>query len=345
MRIDMKLTPQALMPDIRKVFEIAGDKIMRLDRRWKPQDGAPVFTVAGRYTARGWTEWTQGFQYGSALLAFEALDDAALLEIGRTNTMSRMAAHVTHAGVHDHGFNNISTYGNLRRLMLDGRIAKNEWELRFYELALAASGSVQALRWSTTLEGLGYVYSFNGPHSLFVDTIRSMRILAVAHQLGHTLRGENDQAISLLNRLIMHGLSTAKYNIYYGVARDFYDIPASRGRTCHEAIFNRNDGRFRCPSSQQGYSPFSTWTRGLAWAMLGFSEQLEFLRTLADADFGGGAIPTRQEIMTTFERAARATCDFYIDHAALDGICYWDTGAPGMALLGDYRARTADPWK
>jgi unsaturated chondroitin disaccharide hydrolase len=50
----------------------------------------------------------------------------------------------------------------------------------------------------------------------------------------------------------------------------------------HEAVFNTASGVFRCPNSQQGYSPFSTWTRGLAWAICGFAEQLEFLRTLTD---------------------------------------------------------------
>ena len=34
-----------------------------------------------------------------------------------------MASHLTHVGVHDHGFNNVSTYGNLWRLMREGRIA------------------------------------------------------------------------------------------------------------------------------------------------------------------------------------------------------------------------------
>ena len=34
---------------------------------------------------------------------------------------------------------------------------------------------MQAARWSRTAEGGGYIYSFNGPHSLFVDTIRSLR--------------------------------------------------------------------------------------------------------------------------------------------------------------------------
>ena len=40
-----------------------------------------------------------------------------------------------------------------------------------------------------------------------------------------------------------------------------------------------------------------------------------------------------------------ATCDFYIDHAAAaDGVPYWDTGAPGLAALGDWGSRPADPF-
>ena len=34
-----------------------------------------------------------------------------------------------------------------------------------------------------------------------------------------------------------------------------------------DLVFNVNDGNFRCPNSQQGYTGFSTWTRGLAWAI------------------------------------------------------------------------------
>jgi hypothetical protein len=37
-------------------------------------------------------------------------------------------------------------------------------------------------------------------------------------------------------------------------------------------------------------------------------------------------------------------CDFYIENTAADGIPYWDTGAPDLHKLGDWRARPADPW-
>ena len=199
-----------------------------------------MFTVEGKYTAKGWTEWTQGFQYGSALLQYDATGDERFLKLGRERTLGVMAPHLTHVGVHDHGFNNVSTYGNLWRLMNEGRVAENAWERNFYELALKVSGAVQAARWSRTVDGTGYIYSFNGRQSLFVDTMRTCRALALAHQLGHTLMGEQDEKISLLTRLIEHATNTARFNIWYGEGRDAYDV---RGRTAHESIFNISNGQ------------------------------------------------------------------------------------------------------
>ena len=250
-----------------------------------------------------------------------------------------MASHVSHVGVHDHGFNNVSTYGNLLRLASEGRLDASEWERNFYRMALQASGAVQARRWTAIRGGGGYIYSFNGPHSLFVDTIRSLRALGVAHTLGHVLMDENDRKVSLLDRLLQHARATAGYSVYYGEGRDAYDV---RGRTAHESIFNVNDGNYRCPNSQQGYSPFSTWTRGLAWAMLGFPEQLEFVETLADGELE--ALGGREAIEGFLRKAALATCDFYIENTAADGIPYWDTGAPGLARMGDYLGRPAEPF-
>jgi hypothetical protein len=271
---DSRLTARKLLPKLHRLFELSAEKILSLEKTWNPASGTPVFTIKGRYSSRGWTEWTQGFQFGSALLQFDATGDRKFLKLGRRKTVELMASHVSHVGVHDHGFNNVSTYGNLWRLMREGKLPFSEPENDFYELALKISGAVQAARWTRTADGKGFIYSFNGPHSLFVDTIRSLRTLAVAHQLGHVLMGERDQKISLLERLLDHAGNTAHYSIFYGEGRDVYDV---RGRTAHECIFNTNDGNYRCPNSQQGFSPFSTWTRGLAWAILGFAEQLEFL--------------------------------------------------------------------
>ena len=339
MIIDFALSPGDLKSRLDRFWKLSGEKILGIESGYDPANGAPVFTVNGKYSTRGWTEWTQGFQYGSAVLQFEATGEDVFLRTGRENTLQKMAPHISHTGVHDHGFNNLSTYGNLHRLMKEGKIPRNDWEHSFYELALKASGAVQASRWSKTADGGGYIYSFNGPHSLFVDTIRSCRVLMVAHKLGHYLPGENDARISLFKRGIEHLLSTARYSVFYGEGRDIYDV---WGRTAHEAVFNTNDGNFRCPNSQQGYTGFSTWTRGLAWAMAGFAEELEFLDTIADAEFEG--IGSKKEIMEKLLKAAKATCDFYIANTPTDGIPFWDTGAPGLPQLGDYLDRPADPY-
>ncbi len=177
-------------------------------------------------------EWTQGFVYGSAILQYDATGDESFLTLGRDRTRERMAHHITHIGVHDHGFNNVSTYGNLLRLMVEGRIAFNQQEKDFYELALKCTGAVQAARWSRIANGEGYIYSFNGPHSLFADTIRSLRALAVSHQLGHVLMGERDARISLLERLIQHARTTSQFAVFFGEGRDYYD---ERGRVATRA--------------------------------------------------------------------------------------------------------------
>ena len=340
MRIDNDLTEKSRAHAARSVFDHAAVKIRAMDVRWEPSAGAPVYTVEGRYTSRGWTEWTQGFQFGAPLLVFDATGDASLLEMGRSRTLAHMALHLTHIGVHDHGFNNVSTYGNLLRLLDEGKYEGSDWERRYYQLALQSSGAVQAARWTPTSEGGGFIYSFNGPHSLFVDTMRTIRSLACAHRLGHSLLGENDRRISLLERLIQHCAATARYAVWYGEGRDIYD---QRGRTAHESIFNTNDGNYRCPGTQQGYSPFTTWTRGLAWAMLGFAEELEFLQTISDAELE--TLGGRASVEDMMRKAAEATCDFYIDEAtAADGVPYWDTGAPLLHRLGDWQAVDADPF-
>ena len=337
--INKKITSEDLLPAVNRVFELSGVKLEEYLNRWSPEDGTPVFTVKGSYTSRGWTEWTQGFLFGSAILQFDATNDESFLEQGRKGTVDYMASHVSHIGVHDHGFNNVSTYGNLLRLMNEGRLPEDEWEKNFYELALKLSGAIQAARWTKTGTDSGFIYSFNGPHSLFADTIRSLRALAIAHQLGHVLMGEKDRKISLLDRLVQHAKSTADYNVYFGEGRDGYDV---RGRVVHESIFNLNDGSYRCPSTQQGYSPFSTWTRGLAWIICGFAEQLEYLETLSSEEleaFGG-----KDVLIKRFLETATATSDFYLQNTPADGIPYWDTGAPGLAKMGDYLDRPSDPF-
>ncbi len=337
-KINSELKPSHLSQKLSRFWELSGTKINLIEKNYDVSKGSPVFTVAGKYSTRGWTEWTQGFQYGSSILQFDATGEQSFLEIGRRKTVEWMAPHVSHIGVHDHGFNNVSTYGNLLRLMKEGKTSFNEWEKDFYELALKVSGAVQASRWTVIKNG-GFIHSFNGAHSLFVDTIRSCRALTVSHSLGHVFQAEGDVKINLLERALQHMKATAEYSIYYGEGRDTYDI---WGRTAHESVFNVKDGNFRCPNTQQGYTGFTTWTRGLAWAMCGFAEELEWMETRSENELS--VLGGKDSIIGFMIKAAKATCDFYINQTPVDGIPYWDTGAPNLHLLNDYLDKPADPF-
>jgi len=126
-----------------------------------------------------------------------------------------MASHVSHIGVHDHGFNNVSTYGNLLRLMREHKIPQNDREQEFYELALKVSGAIQASRWTQLADGTGSsfvqrrAFALRGHHPLVPRAGRGA-------STGACLDGEQDRKISLLQRLIEHALNTARYSLYYG---------------------------------------------------------------------------------------------------------------------------------
>ncbi len=344
MKVAAQIDLYSLGTNIRKIILLAGEKSRLLAQRWKEGDGAPVFTVQGRYTSRGWTEWTQGFQFGIPLMVGGLLGEADLIEYAERMIVEKMPVHITHRGVHDHGFNNVSTFGMMLRLMAQGKIADEIWKRRYYELALRTSGATQASRWTALPDKLGYIYSFNGPHSLFADTIRSLRSLALAWQLGQELMEEQDTKVNLLSRLLAHAETTARWNVYHGTGRDRWD---ERGRVAHESLFNTVNGSYRAPSSQQGYSPFTTWTRGLAWIMLGFAEELEFIAELEPRTIASLDLPyfhSKEEVLARFEMVTREVCDYYLSHTPLDGIPYWDTGGPNLHLIEDALNRPADPF-
>ena len=69
--IDFDIKPKDLKGALEKFWQLSGDKIEAIEREYPQDKGSPVFTVNGKYDTRGWTEWTQGFQFGSSILQFD----------------------------------------------------------------------------------------------------------------------------------------------------------------------------------------------------------------------------------------------------------------------------------
>ncbi len=89
LRIDHTLTPEALLPRVERVFELSAGKIRAIADDFESAPGSPVFTVQGSYVGRDWTEWTEGFHYGSALLQYDATGEEWFLDWGRRKTVER----------------------------------------------------------------------------------------------------------------------------------------------------------------------------------------------------------------------------------------------------------------
>ncbi|HEY2720653.1 MAG TPA: glycosyl hydrolase, partial [Chitinophagaceae bacterium] len=85
--IKHELKPTVLIGKLNRFWELSGEKINLLEKNFDESKGSPVFTVNGRYTTKGWTEWTQGFQYGSAILQYDATGDKSFLESARKKTV------------------------------------------------------------------------------------------------------------------------------------------------------------------------------------------------------------------------------------------------------------------
>ena len=160
-----------------------------------------------------------------------------------------MAPHVSHIGVHDHGFNNVSTYGNLLAARARGPLRRGA-----VGSALLRAGAEGQRRDPGARAGHGFPAAGSSTRSTARTRCSSTRCARSARwrsptQLGHRLSDEQDAQISLLERLLQHARATAEFSVYYGRGRDTYDV---RGRVVHESMFNAANGSVPRPEHAAG---------------------------------------------------------------------------------------------
>ncbi len=292
-----KLDASMLKTRLERTIEFAETQLRRTSQVWTPERPAPVHTRDGKWyrPPRLWTDWTPGFYAGQMWILHELTGDAQWRREAERFSV-KLEARRFDRDVHDLGFIFLSTYRRWHDLLEEGEAAR----VRACDILVTAA-TVQSYRWNGAGED-GFIYSFNGPQSLFIDIMMNVRLLFWAYRHG---AGEE-----VYRRAVEHCRTSAKYL----VARDGRGIGEVNGSTAHEAIFNTESGRgeFRCLSTQQGYSPFTCWSRGLAWAIYGFA--------VAHESTGDDAF------LETAERCAR----FYLENTPEDGVPYWDYGAPNI---------------
>ena len=295
MRIPENIDEAGLRSQLERAFQFGVAQLDRMLARWPENKPAPIYTQNGIWTRPDymWTDWCPGFYAGMMWLAFEQTGEPKWRDAAERYTRA-LEPRKLDGDVHDLGFIFMSTADRWYRLLVDDD-STGKW----LKEILVTAGTVQSLRWKDTGED-HYIYSFHGPQSLFIDIMMNIRLLFRARELG---AGEE-----LFRKAVTHARTTEKYLVRKQGER----MMDREGMVIHEAIFNPVRGEFRNLSTQQGYSPFTCWARGLAWAIYGFTDTFLFT---GDRFF-----------LETAERCA----GYYLENTPDNGVPYWDYGAPGI---------------
>jgi unsaturated chondroitin disaccharide hydrolase len=242
-------------------------------------DYVPMYTVNGRWNQEGerWTHWCEGFYPGIFWLLHAHTGETFWREQAELYSKPLEPRRFDRK-VHDLGFLFFSTY--LRWYHQTGDPALRE--------ILIDAGRTLALRRQMG----GYLASFVGPESLFIDIMMNVGII---------LWASNATADPTLRHIALeHCRTTQKH------------LVRADGGTAHEGIFDLANGKFLHEATHQGFRPDSTWTRGLAWAIYGFTA---VHRLSGEPDF-----------LDTARRCA----DCYLRRAPAPLVPRWDFDAPNQ---------------
>jgi unsaturated chondroitin disaccharide hydrolase len=232
----------------RSALDFAAAQARRVVRQYPGY--TPVYTVGGRWNREGerWTHWCEGFYPGIFWLLHAHTGDADWRRLAEDYSRPLGARRFDRA-VHDLGFLFLSTY--LRWYNRTGDPALRR--------VLIDAGRTLALRRQMG----GYLASFVGPQSLFIDVMMNVGIILWA------ANATSDETLRQI--ALEHCRTTARH------------LVRPDGGTVHEGVFDVQSGEFLRQATHQGWDAGSTWTRGLAWAIYGFiavhrlSGEAEFL--------------------------------------------------------------------
>jgi unsaturated chondroitin disaccharide hydrolase len=244
----------------------------------------PLHTQNGKWEHEGpaWTHWGDGFLPGMMWIFHQHStpnsNDATfwLEQAVRYTTPLEPRKH--DKDVHDLGFLFLSTYYRWWRISADP----------VHRDVLIEAGRTLASRFK---EKGQYLRSFVADNSLFIDIMMNVGIVFFAAKETGDRR--------LRDIAMRHSLTTRRV------------LVRGDGSTAQEGIFDTDTGEFLRQTTHQGFRGDSCWSRGLTWALYGFTTCYEYSRD------------------PHFLDTAEACADFYITHSPSDGIPPWDFNAPG----------------
>ena len=318
---------------IARMWALSAEKILALEKSLEPRGRlARSSPLRGRYTARGWTEWTQGFQFGSALLQFDATGDRSFLELGRERTVR---AHGAPRHAHGRARPRLQQRQHLRR----PAAARARGPLR---APRAGSATLVRARAQGQRRRAGRGAGRAPPTAAASSTRSTARTRCSPTRCARCARWRSRTASATRcsrratarcrcsSGSCQHARTTARFNVYYG--RGPRRLRRARPRGPREPL-QRRGRQLPLPEHAAGllavHAPGRAGWPGCCSASPSSSSSS---RRVPDAELeplggrGGG------RAASCSRRRARPPPTTSSTTPA-DGIPYWDTGAPGLARL------------
>jgi len=255
---------ESTVASARAALGVAAGKVAALAE--SHPDYFPLYTHEGRWKhgKESWTNWCEGFLGGQMWLFFEAgLGDEWR---GLAERYSRLVEQRQYdRGVHDLGFVLCPTWRKWYELT--GDETKRQ--------VVIQGGRTMSLRFNRKGR---FLRSFLAPDSNFIDIMMNVGIIAYA--------GLETNDDDLLGIALQHCETTRKY------------LVRGDGSVSHEGIFCLDTGEFVRQTTQQGWRDDSSWARGQAWSLYGFTSMY--------------ALTGQSQLLGT----AIANADYWIEHTA-----------------------------
>ncbi len=255
-----------------------------------PQDGYPRSTGPdGRWQLSDADVWTSGFFAGSLWLMFQQTGDPLWRQRAQRWTAG-LEAQKARTDTHDLGFMIFDSFGWQYQLTNDPH-ARDVTVQAARSLATRFNPTVGAIKSWDVDPNEPAMRGWRFP--VIIDNLMNLQLLYwAAGQPG----GDPDWA-KLATR---HALTSMRVH------------QRPDGSTAQVALFDPDTGAFLRQEVWQGQSVTSTWSRGLAWAIHGFTDAYRQSR--------------RPELLDAAQHAA----DWYLAHLPTDQVPYWDFDAPNI---------------
>ncbi len=261
----------------------AAKQLKYLESQIKESD-IPTTFKDGKHVNWGTSWWCSGFYPGTALYLYEATGDKALLDIAK-NKLKYLEKEKNNKGTHDLGFMLFCSFGNALRLTGDSATYKPVLATGAASLASRYRESTKTIRsWDGGKNWDGQPWTY----PVIIDNMMNLEFLTQASKM------TGDPTFAQIAKT--HANTTIKNHF-----RKNYS-------SYHVVDYNPEDGSVIAKKTAQGAFDESSWARGQAWALYGYTMMYRETKDKA------------------YLKQARGIAKFYLNHPNLpaDLVPYWD---------------------